>query len=49
MDDSLGYKGPSDVEYELDYFIDKAAIDFAKSAKVPYRGCLGLILGIYHP
>ena len=28
MDDSLGYKGPSDVEYELDYFIDKAAIDF---------------------
>ena len=28
MDDSLGYKGPPDVEYELDYFINKAAIDF---------------------
>ena len=28
MDNSLGYMGPSDVEYELDYFIDKAAIDF---------------------
>lgn len=34
MDDRLGYQGPSDVEYELDYFIEKAAVDFHEEGSV---------------